>query len=204
MSFRARWFRLLIGGRAAAIAAIACSGMLTAPPGLAQSVPEPPAANDAADSSSATALSGQGERAKAAVSRVEAPVALAVPVDYPTGAEGAAVVVLQLVVGTDGLVREPQVIVGDEPFATAAISAIGRWRFTPARRGDRRVAAKIQFEVRFEQRPGPSAPESSAKAPEDGPAPLGSPEGSAAAAIQTSVEVVVEGDRPPATVSFSR
>lgn len=180
--------------------------MLTVAPGLAQSVPDPGSA--ASQSEPAAAVGEDVEsQSDSSISEVLPPVALEVPVAYPAGASGTAVVVLRLVVGMDGLVREPEVIVGDEPFATSAISATASWRFKPAQRGDRAVASKIQFEVRFDQQAVSDLPTEAPTQPATPQAiePVKSAAvGRADAVIQTSVEAVVEGERPPATVSFSR
>ena len=43
------------------------------------------------------------------------------------------------------------VALGDEPFAGAAASAALTWRFNPARRDGQPVAARIDFQVSFQQ-----------------------------------------------------
>lgn len=136
--------------------------------------------------------------------KVSPPRAIEVEVDYPSEAEGEALVVLQFVVTTGGQVTDPQVIQGDEPFASAAVQATSGWRFEPARVGERIVAAKIQFEVRFEAQPEPAVIEPTAQNPSDQPAARRERAGIAEATIQATVEAVVAGERPPATVSLSR
>src|SRR5258708_29803052 len=64
-------------------------------------------------------------------------------VPYPSNASGDAFVLIELVVEKDGRVSSAQVIEGVEPFAEQARAAVLGWRFTPARRGDSPVAARI-------------------------------------------------------------
>jgi hypothetical protein len=94
---------------------------------------------------------------------ITAPVLLAdAVVEYPAGGVGAAVVLLELVVGVGGEVREARVVLGDEPFASAALSAARGWRFEPARSGGRARAARIRFQI--ELSPPQEAPEVPAEA----------------------------------------
>lgn len=78
-------------------------------------------------------------------------------VPYPEGAEGDAAVVLELVVEKDGTVSEATVVEGGEPFAEQARTAALGWRFTPARRGDQLVAARVRARVTFQREPDQSA-----------------------------------------------
>ncbi len=79
---------------------------------------------------------------------------------YPSGAEGEASVVLELLVEKDGSVGAVRVLEGAPPFAEQARRAVLTWRFTPARRGDAAVAAWIRARVGFRQgdRAAPAAP----------------------------------------------
>lgn len=70
-------------------------------------------------------------------------------VPYPPGAEGEALVVLELIVEKDGSVSSATVVSGDEPFAERARSAALSWRFAPAKRGDVPIAARIRARVDF-------------------------------------------------------
>lgn len=70
-------------------------------------------------------------------------------VPYPAGAEGEATVLLELVVEKDGSVSSATVIEGNEPFAEHARTAVLRWHFVPAKRGELAVAAKIRAKVEF-------------------------------------------------------
>src|SRR5258708_36352384 len=65
-------------------------------------------------------------------------------VPYPPNASGDAVVLVELVVEKDGTVSSAQVMEGAEPFAEQARAAVLAWRFTPARRRDTPVPARIR------------------------------------------------------------
>jgi TonB family protein len=139
------------------------------------------------------------------------PTPLDISVAYPAEARGNASVSLSFVVAVDGTVRDPEVDVGDEPFASAAIAASKNWRFTPATLGEAKVAVRIAMEVRFsEQTQAPK--EQAAPAVEPGedeqteakPEPKVADGGSAVATVEASADVTVEGQRPPGAISFSR
>ncbi len=68
---------------------------------------------------------------------------------YPESATGAASVILDVVVEADGSVGEVNVVDGGEPFASAAVAAVRRYRFEPARRADTAVRARIRIVVGF-------------------------------------------------------
>lgn len=104
-----------------------------------------------------------------------APKATSLPrVPYPEGASGEAVVVVELLVDTNGKVATVKVVDGGEPFAHAAEEAAQAWTFEPARRGDVPVAAKIRVRVEFSPpRPIPPA-DTDAGAPTDADAGAGS------------------------------
>ena len=117
-------------------------------------------------------------------------------VAYPRGAEGDAGVTLLLTIGADGQVRSAEVEAGAEPFASAAKEASASWRFEPATRAGRPVAAKIRFAVTFHGEkaiPAPAPPEAApaaAKAPPKKAAPI---------------EILIRADKlPPAVTSLSR
>jgi periplasmic protein TonB len=67
-----------------------------------------------------------------------------------TGAEG--LVILKIVVETDGAVRVVKVMRGEEPFVAAALSAVRTWRFRPARVSGEPIAVfkvvKIPFLIK--------------------------------------------------------
>jgi TonB family protein len=120
------------------------------------------------------------------------------PVEYPAGAQGDAVVQIELTVTKEGAVRDLLIVDGDEPFASASLAAAAGWRFEPATRDGRPVAARIRMAVRFHKsEPAPSVPE---------PAPA-RPAGRAVAPASPMqpIEVVVLGERPDrAPVSLSQ
>ncbi|HWA72059.1 MAG TPA: TonB-dependent receptor [Polyangiaceae bacterium] len=115
-------------------------------------------------------------------------------VPYPSGAEGDAVVELEIVVEKDGSVSSATVVDGNEPFAEQARSAALSWHFAPAQRGDDKVAAKIRARVAFHQEeaaPLPAAA-SAAQAPAQ---PIATAEPRAQAAAERPIEVTVVGAR---------
>jgi len=81
---------------------------------------------------------------------------------YPPGAHGDATVIVDVVVEKDGRVGDVSVVDGEEPFVSAALAAAHAWSFTPARRGDLRVAARVRMRVDFHPPAAPAAPAPSA------------------------------------------
>ena len=108
-------------------------------------------------------------------------------VPYPPNATGDAVVLIELVVETDGTVSSAQVIEGAEPFAEQARSAVLTWRFVPARRGDTPVAARIRARVEFHQDKA-----------QDASAPDGAPVPGTAAVAGTPAPGAAAPSPPPA------
>jgi TonB family protein len=115
-------------------------------------------------------------------------------VPYPKGAQGNAVVLLELTVEKDGTVSRAVVTDGVEPFAEQARQAVLAWRFSPALRGGTPVAARIRARVEFHQQEIPETP--------SGPGPLLTKpatsttfEGGPQAALETPEEVNVHGAR---------
>src|SRR5262249_45171745 len=103
--------------------------------------------------------------------RAQAPPAVTPPVvqgttdvPYPVHAHGDAVVFLDLVVDKDGRVRSATGGGGAEPFAEHARRAVLAWRFTPARRGDVPIVARIRARVDFHREEAPEAPDTPAQA----------------------------------------
>lgn len=177
----------------------------------------PASAQDGGDGGTVEQRSDEQSPGVERVVRVVRPEPIDTSVRYPERGEGDAQVVLQFVVGVDGSVRDVEVLAGEEPFASEAVEATRGWRFTPARRGELAVPAKIQFEVRFtaDTAPAPPALPTQPAAPspiESAPAPVSAASpppaqqgrGSAEARLGDAVEVAVEGERPPGAVSFTR
>jgi len=73
------------------------------------------------------------------------------PVPYPEGAQGAAEVVLELVIAQDGSVDDVSVREGNEPFASAARIAVTRWQFRPATRNGIPIRARITAKISFRE-----------------------------------------------------
>src|SRR6185436_7108514 len=122
-----------------------------------------------------------------------------VEIPYPATGTGDAVVLLTLTVNADGSVRSASATQGREPFASAAVRAASGFRFEPATRDGRPVAATIRFELTFR-----------APLPEPLPSPAGASPGNAVASRPAAkppkpIEVTVRGQTlAPAVSSFSR
>ncbi|HEX3346155.1 MAG TPA: TonB family protein, partial [Polyangiaceae bacterium] len=117
---------------------------------------------------------------RAAAAQTETTPAVAVDVGhvvYPPGARGSASVVLDLVVDKDGHIADVAVVDGDAPFVDAALAAARQWTFTPARRGDVRIPARVRMAVEFHPPPPAPAP-TPTPTPTLAPAPSPSPPGS--------------------------
>lgn len=125
-------------------------------------------------------------------------------VPYPEGRTEEATVTLVITIGDDGNVREATAEAENEPFSTLAREHALAWKFEPATRDGKPIAAKIKFEVVF--RPPVVVPEAAVLAPG------GEANGPAAARAVTKApppgpeEVTVKGARvePSRTVSLSR
>jgi TonB family protein len=132
------------------------------------------------------------------------PQPLSTPLAYPDGASGAATVVLELTLDAAGVVVDAQALAGDAPFRDAALAAVRSWRFAPAERDRRAVAARIRYSVQFTP-PEPPTPAPSAPAPATSnvptrPAPQRTPQPQSAL-----LEVIVEGQRAsPGAVVLTR
>jgi TonB family protein len=149
--------------------------------------------------SSVAAQTAPASEAAPAPPPLVAPVVLgSTEVPYPAGATGDAVVVLELVVAKDGTVSRATVIDGAEPFAERARTTVLTWRFSPARRGDVPVAARIRARVDFKQRDdapdanAASRPAASATDADGGAAP---PPSAGSGHTEAIEEVVVHGKR---------
>ena len=70
---------------------------------------------------------------------------------HPHGlAHGRATVTLRFVVDRDGSVVDPQVVDGADPFASAALRAVKRWKYEPARQNGQAISTPWETRVRFE------------------------------------------------------
>lgn len=117
------------------------------------------------------------------VVRVIPPEPLLTDMAYPDGARGEAAVELLLTMNAEGAVTEAIAVSGADPFAAHAARAALAWKFRPALRNGRAVAAKIRFLARF--LPPPEAP----------PLPLEPP---SKRSVKPAVsEIVVLGEREP-------
>lgn len=117
-------------------------------------------------------------------------------VEYPAGAVGASTVILELLIGVEGDVRDARVVEGAEPFAAAALAAARSWRFEPARVQGQRRAARIRFVVSF------SPPVDGAPAPEP---PVSTPARAPSPAPRAPIAVTVLGRRQePLAQTLSR
>jgi TonB family protein len=116
---------------------------------------------------------------------------------YPEGATEERDVTLEITVRADGSVVDARVVEGAEPFAAAALAATGAFRFEPAHRAGKPIAARIRVRIHFappappppEPAPAPTTPAPSAPAPSPASAPL---------------EVQVVGTRAPASSSLGK
>lgn len=111
------------------------------PPHSPEPAPEAPARTDHPSAPVAASATSAEVKAPEPTSPLAAP--------YPRGAEGAADVVLELLVTTTGEVRDPKVIEGREPFSSAALAAIRKVTFKPAERAGAPVAARIRTKISF-------------------------------------------------------
>lgn len=100
-----------------------------------------------------------------------------------------------MTVNADGSVREAQAMQAPEPFASVAESSVKSWRFEPATRNGRAIAATIAVEVAF-QEPTPVLEPEVLPAPSEGGA-------EALAPSPKSTEVLVLGARPEPSRSAS-
>lgn len=135
--------------------------------------------------------------------RVETPKPLLpLAVSYPKGAEGEALVVVELTLSSRGTVEFARAIDASPLFAEAAVTAAKSWVFTPACRIEQPsgattpMPARIRVEVLF--RPDEVHP---SDLPEEGTAERPTP---ATQASPPPVEVTIEGNRVPEARRLSR
>jgi TonB family protein len=101
--------------------------------------------------------------------------------------------VLELTLDAQGVVTDARALSGEAPFRDAALAAVQGWRFTPALRGGRPVAARIRYSVRFT----PPVAESPVAEPTPEPTAASGPPLPPPAPASAPVEVIVEGQRMP-------
>ena len=106
-------------------------------------------------------------------------------VEYPEGATGDAVVLLEVTIEKDGTVSSAAVTDGTEPFAEQARKAVLGWRLKPALRDGVPVAARIRARVAFHEQEAPSAPTASGS-------PLPQPRSSATSSAGSTAPTVPE------------
>jgi TonB family protein len=131
------------------------------------------------------------------------PTALSTPLEYPADGKGEASVALELTLTATGDVTKAVAIEGDEPFASRAVEAAKAWKFQPATRDGKPIAAKIRYLVRFvpprdepEPEPEPETPATPATpGTKPGPKPRAEPE---------PYEIVVVGERAPIRHQLAR
>ncbi len=132
------------------------------------------------------------------------PVALSTPLEYPEGEKGEASVALELTLSAEGNVMKAVALEGDEPFTSQAVKAAGGWRFQPATRDGKPIAAKIRFLVHFvppRDVEEPAAPVEAAAPTGEGPKAGPQPKKPAEPAMY---EIVVLGERAPIRHELSR
>lgn len=125
------------------------------------------------------------------------PKAISTDISYPEGATGTGTVVLELTVDASGNVTEAKLVSGEEAFGPTALTQAKSFRFEPALRNGRPVAARIRISLAFtppEELPEPGvespAPAPSPTGPSSAPAPVSAP-----APAPPPVEVTVQGER---------
>ncbi len=101
---------------------------------------------------------------------------------------------LELTIDVEGAVLEARAVSGEAPFVEAAVDAARRWRFTPARRDGKPVAARIRYAVEFSPPAAEPSPTSETPAPQ---APSGAGAAPLAPPSSPPLEVVIEGQRSP-------
>lgn len=101
-------------------------------------------------SSSTDGQAGSSPAPEASPPSIIAPVALSdLEVPYPLGQQNEAAVIVQLLISAEGIVTEAKSISGVEPFASAAAATALQWRFSPARRAGKTMAARIRVQILF-------------------------------------------------------
>ena len=142
--------------RVLSVAAAAAAGAQALTLTVRVAVAQQPAATPPSEGPARPAPSAQSALPRAAhasdtTTHALMPPRMSVPpsVPYPQGAQGEATVVLVVTVGADGSVRSAAPVEPNEPFSGDAARAALDWRFEPATRDGRPVAARIKVEVVF-------------------------------------------------------
>ncbi|HYP88159.1 MAG TPA: energy transducer TonB, partial [Polyangiaceae bacterium] len=125
------------------------------------------------------------------------PKALSTPLEYPEGAKAEATVALELTLTASGDVKLATAIEGDEPFTSSAVTSAKAWKFEPATRDGKPIAAKIRFLVRFVPPRDVAEPEPTPEAKPDTPTPVAKPEAK-------PYEILVIGERAPIRHELAR
>ncbi len=119
-----------------------------APPLKPQMPPRPVEQTADSDTAKDAAGSGKAKDSRAVLIKMVRPV-------YPADAMQAHVygnVSLQVSIGADGLVHHTRVLSGNPALAKAAVNAVQRWRYTPARRNGIPVAGEETIVVSFDDK----------------------------------------------------
>jgi eukaryotic-like serine/threonine-protein kinase len=75
------------------------------------------------------------------------------PPPYPKAARNAgktATVMLKIRITTNGRVEDVQVVEGEEPFTTAALQAVKKWRYEPARYQGKPISVYRPIKIVFQ------------------------------------------------------
>ncbi|HEX2877692.1 MAG TPA: TonB family protein [Polyangiaceae bacterium] len=143
-------------------------------------------------------LNAQPHAAENTAGQVTPPRAISSEISYPEGASGGGTVVLELTVDNTGVVTEAKVISGAEAFAASALSQAKTFRFEPAVRDGRPVAARIRIALDFSPpepwADGPAEPNAQPPGAVAPPAPAATARARAVSA-PSGVEVTVLGER---------
>jgi hypothetical protein len=136
-----------------------------------------------------------------AAAAIVMPSPISTLVEYPEGAEGEASVALELTLSASGEVEQATALDGEEPFKARALASASSWKFAPATRDGKRIAAKIRFLVRFVP---PRDVEEPAPAAAEAPPPASPSASPSKAAVAKPLEVIVVGERAPIRHELAR
>lgn len=194
----------LVASLGASLSVGLCSSFAASSP--ASELPRPDgsiAAEPAQDQGVASGSEQSQPASKQPTPLIVLPKAISTPVTFPPNARGAAQVQLELTIDVEGRATDPHVLDGAEPYASAALAAVSKWRFIPASRDGKSVLSKIRFLVRFTP-PESTAPVTAVPAQRVDPVRRESSVAkrpiAAAPSRAAPIEVTVTGDRPEAAV----